>query len=124
MSASMLRFSSLRGLAPRSAPVSHCANLPGPLVVSSLVESPVDPVAEDVGGLVRQRLVEVPEHDAHQQVLLARAGPKAGDCRCGQLRPGGGRKYPDFLDTASVRAKGLPDLIAEGLLVLVGGYGN
>ena len=83
------------------------------------MQGTVDPVAEPVGRLVRQRGIQVPEHDAHEQVPLARQGTEPGDRRRGQPLAGRGGKDPDLLDAARVRAERVPDPVAESLLVLV-----
>ncbi len=51
----------------------------GPLVVGPLVKRPVDAVAEGVGGLVGECLVQVAEDDADEEVLLPRPGAEAAD---------------------------------------------
>ena len=62
--------------APRSRGTRRRA-LMRPLVLRPLVNRQVNAVTEGVGGLVRQRLLQVPEHDADEEVLLARPGPEA-----------------------------------------------
>lgn len=51
----------------------------GPLVFRPLMKRPVDPVAEGVGGLVRECLVQIAEDNAHEEVLLPRLGSQATD---------------------------------------------
>jgi hypothetical protein len=90
------------------------ARVMGLLLLGSLVEGAVDPVAQRIRGLVGERLVQVAQDDADQQVHLACPGPEALDRRGGQLRVGGGGKYPDFLDHAGVGTEGIADPAAEG----------
>jgi hypothetical protein len=88
------------------------------------VQRPVDPVAEPVSGLVRQRGVQVPEHDPHEHVPLAGPGAEPGDRRRGQLLARRVGQHRDTLDAARVRAESIPDPVAERLLVLSGRYGD
>src|SRR5271165_7405826 len=83
--------------------------LMSPLILCPLVNCQVNAVAEGVAGLVRQRLLQVPEHDADEEVLLARPGPEAPGRCCGQLVAGGGGKHADFLDARRAIAEGIAD---------------
>src|SRR5215472_12862058 len=74
----------------------------GPLVLRSLMKCAVDPVTQDVGGVVGERLVQVAQDDADQQVHLARPGSQALDRWGGQL-PAGGRKAVERPDLRFVR---------------------
>src|SRR5260370_29379401 len=51
----------------------------GPLVFRPLMKRPVDPVTEGVGGLVCECLFQIPEDDAHEEVLLPRFRSQAAD---------------------------------------------
>ncbi len=51
----------------------------GPLVSRPLMQRPVDPVTEGVGGLVCECLFQIPEDDAHQKVLLPRFRSETAD---------------------------------------------
>src|SRR6266566_3213795 len=70
-----------------------------PLVVlRSLVDGQVNPVADRVGGLVSQGLLEIPEHHADEEILLARPGPEAARRRLRQPFARGSGKHPNLLD--------------------------
>ena len=73
------------------------------------VNRQVDPVAEGVGGLAGQRLLQVPEHNADQEIPLARLGSEAADRRCGQPVAGGSGKHADLLHVRRIIAKGVAD---------------
>src|ERR1700740_3315007 len=90
-----------------------------PLVLRALVDRQVDPVTEPVGSLVRQRLLQIPQHHADQEVLLARPGPQTPGGRPGEPGVRGGGKDAYLLDARCVGAESLPDAVAERLLVLV-----
>src|ERR1700726_1196637 len=93
-----------------------------PLMLRPLVNRQVNAVAEGVGGLVRQRLLQVPEHDSDEEVLLARPGAEAAGRWGGQPVAGASGKHTDFLDIPCRTPKGIADPVAESFLVLVFGY--
>jgi hypothetical protein len=51
----------------------------GPLIFRPLMERPVDPITQGVGGLVGEGLLQIPEDDAHQEVLVPWPRPEAAD---------------------------------------------
>lgn len=69
--------------APRSSGhgcrVAQLGDRNSQLVPCSLVNREVDPVSQGVGGLVGQRPFQVTQHDADQEILLARPGPETAD---------------------------------------------
>ena len=69
------------GTCQRSGRLRHgaLAGSPGPLVLRALMKRPVDPVTEGVGGLVCECLFQIPQDDAHQEVLLPRFRSEAAD---------------------------------------------